>query len=94
MTFIHKNITTLISSLLLMLAVASCSSNSGIANNSKNEKTYQYKHQCTQKGQPVEHLIKAKVPLTLKELAQLKPTLEENLGLDFNSCVLKSDLNG
>jgi len=77
----------------LMLVVSSCTTNTNITNIGKTQKTYKYEHQCMLKGQPVEHFITVKVPLTLKELAQLKPTLEENLGLDFNSCVLKSDLN-
>lgn len=54
---------------------------------------YQYSHECSLKGEAVIHFITAKVPLTTDELKNLKSTLEENLGLDYNSCVFVGDLN-
>ena len=92
MRFNYKPSVTISLNLLLILTVSSCASNSDMANNSNKESIYQYKHQCAKKGKPVEHFVEAKTPLSLKELAQLKPTLEENLGLDYNSCYYIGDL--
>jgi len=93
MRFNYKTSATISLNLLLMLTVSSCASNSGIANNSKNGTIYKYKHQCMKKGQPIEHFITAKVPLTLNKLALIKSTLEENLGLDFDSCEFIGSVN-
>lgn len=54
---------------------------------------YQYPHECTLKGKTVTHFITSKVPLTTDELKKLKSTLEENLGLDYNSCKFVGDLS-
>jgi hypothetical protein len=93
MRFNYQPSATISLSLFLMLTVSSCASNSSIANSSKDGTIYQYKHQCTKKDQPVEHFITAKEPLTLNELALLKSTLEENLGLDFDSCEFIGSVN-
>jgi len=54
---------------------------------------YQYPYQCSKNGQLVNHSITAKVPLSVVELKVLKSTLQENLGLDFGSCVFVGEQN-
>jgi hypothetical protein len=75
-----------------ILGLSSCSALGEKANNQPQAK-YQYPHQCTIKGQLVNHYITAKVPLTVDELQVLKSTLQENMGLDYNSCKFVGDLN-
>jgi len=93
MRFNYKLTATISLILLFILVISSCASDNMTSNSLKIGTSYQYKHQCTQKGQPVEHFIKAKVSLTLNELSLLKATLEENLGLDFDSCEFIGSVN-
>jgi hypothetical protein len=93
MRFNYKLTSTISLSLLFILVISSCASDNITSNSSKIGTIYKYKHQCTKKDQPVEHFITAKVPLTLSELALLKSTLEENLGLDFDSCEFIGSVN-
>jgi hypothetical protein len=41
----------------------------------------------------VNHLITARLPLTLEELRRLNPTLQESLQLDYMSCQFVGDLD-
>jgi hypothetical protein len=75
---------------MLVFNQSACSTTSNEANKISQVK-YEYPHKCTFKGKPVTHFITAKVPLTTDELQRLKPTLEENFQLDFDSCVLLAD---
>lgn len=71
---------------LVLLVLASCSS--VISDEGKtSQNKYRYLHNCTIQGKPITRFITAKVPLTTKELKQLKQTLEENFQLDHGSCV-------
>ena len=76
----------------LILGLSSCSALDEKMNNQP-QAEYQYPHQCTKKGQLVNHSITAKVPLTAQELNMLQTTLQENMGLDYDSCVFVGDLN-
>ena len=90
------NKTTKISINLLMVVFMFTLSACGTTYKKTNETAqakYQYPHECTLKSKVVTHFITAKVPLTTDELKNLKSTLEENLGLDYNSCMFVSDLN-
>ncbi len=92
--FIKKNnsaLTTLFN-VTFILALSSCSLLDEKVNNQPQAK-YRYPHQCTKNGQLVNHSISAKVPLTSEELNMLKVTLQENMGLDYGSCVFVGDLN-
>jgi len=93
MRFNYKLTSTISLSLFFILVISSCASDNITSNSSKIGTSYQYKHQCALKGQPVERFIKAKVPLTLSELSLLKNTLEENQGLDFDRCEFIGSLN-
>jgi len=93
MRFNDKITSTISLSLLFISVISSCASDNITSNSSKIGTSSQYKHQCTKKGQPVEHFITAKVPLTLSELSLLKNTLEENQGLDFDSCEFIGSVN-
>jgi hypothetical protein len=41
----------------------------------------------------VNHSITSKAPLTAEELKMLKATLQENMGLDYGSCVFVGEKN-
>jgi len=75
-----------------ILGLSSCSALGEKANNQPQIK-YQYPHQCTKNGKLVNHSITAKVPLTAEELNMLQATLQENMGLDYGSCVFVDDLS-
>lgn len=76
---------------IFVLNLSACSTNKGIVSIA-NPVEYKYPHQCRKNGQLVNHFIAAKVSLTLDDLKKLKPTLEENLGLDYDSCVFIGDI--
>ena len=84
-----KNLMSLLI-LMFVFSFLACSTTSKEANEISHEK-YEYPHKCTFKGKPVTHFITAKIPLATGELQRLKPTLEENFQLDFDSCVLLAD---
>jgi len=73
--------------LMFVFNLSACSTTSNEANEISHAK-YEYPHKCTFKGKPVTHFIIAKAPLTTDELQRLKPTLEENFQLDYDSCAL------
>jgi hypothetical protein len=75
-----------------ILGLSSCSSLDEEFNNQPLVK-YQYPHQCTKNGQLVNHSITAKAPLTVEELKMLQVTLQENMGLDYDSCVYIAPTN-
>jgi len=78
--------------IVLIFSLTACGTTSKDTSKTPQVK-YQYPHKCTLKGKAVIHFITAKVPLTTDELKNLKSTLEENLGLDYNSCVFVGDLS-
>lgn len=76
----------------IILGLSSCTVIDQKVNNQPFAK-YQYPHQCTKNGQLVNHSITAKVPLTPEELNMLQVTLQENMGLDYGSCVYIAPTN-
>lgn len=71
---------------IFLSSLPACSTNKGKVS-TVNQAEYKYPHQCRKNGQLANHFITAKVSLTIDDLKKLKSTLEENLGLDYDSCV-------
>lgn len=78
-------------SFVFITSLSGCSAIDGVTDQSSKTQ-YEYPHQCTRNGELVNHLITARLPLTLKELRRLNPTLQESLQLDYMSCKFVGDL--
>lgn len=88
---LNSRITTLLS-LVFIASLTGCSAIDSTAEKTPTNQ-YQYPHQCTKNGELVNHLITAKLPLSVEDLARLNTTLQESLQLDYKSCKFVGDLN-